>query len=122
AAWRLSCPINELPERFVNNPSLLFDIVLPDKSSSPFRKHATALSQLRNQVAHGFHKRNYIGKVKDFVEAIGTKPFPTKEEDRRQAFVHAVSELAVGIAMHVNDTGGRGNFPVPFLTLELANT
>ena len=71
AAWRLGCALDDLPKQLTNSPSLLFDVVLTaEKSAKKLRDRARQLSELRNAVAHGFHKRKYKPLLSEFVQAI----------------------------------------------------
>jgi hypothetical protein len=50
AAWRLSCPLDNLPKPLTNSRSLLFDVVLTaDKAAQKLRDQARLLSELRNE-------------------------------------------------------------------------
>jgi hypothetical protein len=74
------------------------------------------------KVAHGFHKRNYKPKLTKFVEAVSEKPCPASASERREAFIDAVSSLALSIAGYVSDIDARADFPMPMLSLELGDT
>jgi hypothetical protein len=123
AAWRLSCGLEALPATLKNNSGLLFDVVLTaDKDARPLREQARKLSELRNDVAHGFHKRTYKGKLAEFVLTVSGEACPRYETKRREAFIEAVSTLALNIAVHINDNvNERAEFPVPVLSLELGD-
>jgi hypothetical protein len=127
-AWRLSCDAKDLPGPLKNSPSLLFDIVLAGGGDAKaLRANTRLLSEARNAVAHGFHKRDYRVKIAAFVRSVSGKAWPSARRREGEEFVKAVAKLALAIAeYHVDYVDDRrGDFPVPLLTYELeglANT
>jgi hypothetical protein len=118
-AWRLTCSVDELPSRLTSG-SLLGLVLTNSKDAKELRKQSELLSRLRNDVAHGFHKRAYKIKLAEFVKAVTGKPCPQRQQ--KQAFIDAVTSLALAIAVHVSDhVDERGEFPVPMLSLELGD-
>jgi len=120
AAWRMSCHVDELPSFLTNNPSFLFEIVLIGRSAKKLRSRVGKLRELRNMVAHKFHRNEYKSKLENFVKEILDKPCLASELAKRKALVEAVFSLALDIAEYVDNTAQRGNWPFPFLTLELS--
>ena len=55
---------------------------------------ARQLSALRNEVAHGFHKREYKPKLTLFVEAVLEKPLHGSDLEMRGSFIGAIEVLA----------------------------
>ncbi|MFC1841128.1 hypothetical protein ACFL1N_16285 [Thermodesulfobacteriota bacterium] len=52
AAWRLSCPIEELPKFISNSPHNLFEVTLVGPTAKELKKRTKLFSELRNIVAH----------------------------------------------------------------------
>jgi hypothetical protein len=121
AAWRLGCRVSELPRSVANSPSLLFDLVLPDTTAKTLRSRTKLLSELRNDVAHAFHKHTYRPKLDKFVAADPQSLIVgDSHPERVKALRDAVFSLAMDVAIHLSEMPGRGEIPIPILTLELS--
>ncbi len=82
------------------------------------------LSELRNEVAHGFHKKTYREKIQTFISAVTNEPVPTEPKNTdqlRQMFMGCVTNLALEVAGHVMEVNERGEFPLPLLNLDLSS-
>lgn len=118
AAWRLGCSVDQLPRRVTNAPSLLFDLVLVDNGD--LRKRCDELSNVRNTVAHKFHTKEYEAKLNAFIEEFIEGEVPTDATRFRDALINSVFGLALDVATHFIDFPARGEYPFPFLSIELA--
>jgi hypothetical protein len=119
AAWRLTCPTDKLP--FKNNPNLLIEVVLAGSSIKEMRKRIEKFRNLRNSVAHKFHLNEYKQNLKDFIESNSNKPCPQTEPEKRKALIEAFCDLTLDIAGHISDISPRGDWPFPFLSIELSS-
>lgn len=117
AAWWLSCPPSELP--FKNNSHALIDVVLAGSSTKGLRKRVEKFSALRHTVAHKFHLKDYQKKLKEFVESNSDEPCPTSMPQKRKALINAFCDLTLDIAGHIDEIKPRGDWPFPFLSLEI---
>lgn len=119
AAWRLGCHIDELPEFLTSTPRYLFEVTLVGPSAKDLLNQTKAFRELRNTVAHRFHRDDYERKLEKFVETILKHPCPGSEDAKRKDLLEAVSTIALEIADYIDDLQPRGEWPFPFLTLEL---
>lgn len=117
AAWRLTCPVSELP--FKNNSHSLIEVTLAGTASKGLRRRIDKFSALRHTVAHKFHLNDYEQKLREFVESNSDKPCPNTEPEKRKALIDAFCDLTLDIADHIDKIQPRGNWPFPFLSLEL---
>jgi hypothetical protein len=117
AAWRLTCPIDKLP--FENNSNLLIEVVLAGSTIKGLRKRIEKFRHLRHIVAHKFHRNDYKQNLKIFIESNSAKPFPKTEPEKQKALIGAFCDLTLDIAAHISDISQRGEWPFPFLSLEL---
>lgn len=79
-AWRLGCPIDELPKSITRAPDLLFQLVLVGEPK--IFQRTKKLAEIRNNVAHKFHLETYEGLLSDFVQDIFSTSFAAR---RRRA-------------------------------------
>jgi len=117
AAWRLTCPVDELP--FRNNSHSLIELVLAGRTTKALRKRIEKFTELRHTVAHKFHLNDYEQKLKEFIESSSDAPCPINEPQKRKALINAFCDLTLDIAAHINEIQPRGTWPFPFLSLEI---
>ena len=119
AAWRLSCQVDDLPSFLQNSASMLCEVILIGPAAKDLRSKTQSLRELRNKIAHDFHRDEYDPKLKDFVKKILKKPHLNSEAEKRTAIVEAVFSLVLDIASYIDDMPERGEWPFPLLSLEL---
>ncbi len=117
AAWRLTCSVNELP--FKNNSHSLIELILAGSAPKDLRMRIKKFSALRNTVAHKFHLNDYKQKLREFVESNSDKPYPDTEPKKRKVLIDAFCDLTLDVASHIDEIQPRGEWPFPFLSLEL---
>ena len=117
AAWRLSCHVDELP--FKNNTHSLIEVILAGTTTKGLRRRIDKFSALRHTVAHKFHLNDYEQKLREFVKSNSNKPCPDTEPEKRKALIDAFCDLTLDIASHIDEIQPRGEWPFPFLSLEL---
>jgi len=117
AAWRLTCPLKELP--FKNNTYSLIELILAGSASNDLQMRIDKFRKLRNMVAHKFHLNDYEQNLKKFIESNSDKPCPDMEPEKRRALIDTFCDLTLDVANHIDKIQPRGEWPFPFLSLEL---
>jgi len=96
----------------------LFDLVLVDNAD--LRKRCEEFTSVRNIVAHRFHTKEYEPKLNAFIKEFLKKEVPTEPDQFRRVLIDSVFGLALEVAPHFIEFPARGEYPFPFLSIELA--
>ena len=122
AAWRVGCSVKNYP-RHMQSAANLIAVVLVDDSPEVqrLRRQANAFKDLRNEVAHQFHRRQYTPALSSFVRDVLSTPLPTSALAKRRILIRAADRLTWEIALHLQHLHPRVELPMPMLQIELVD-